>query len=117
MAKLPEPPAPEALRRIPPEIRLLPADSELWRVYFREGNHPGAWNRFRGYGPLPNARFDHHEEPPGVQDRKVLYAASGPRAVPTCIAEVFQKRRVVNTRRNEPWLVCLALMRDYPCST
>lgn len=112
MAKLPEPPGTEALRRTGPEIKALPAGTELWRVYFREGRYPGAWNGFRSFGPVRNARFDHHEEPPGVRERKILYAATGPRAVTTCLAEVFQDTRIIDPAHRGPWLVGFALARD-----
>lgn len=110
MAKLPEPPGAEALRRIGPEIKALPAGTELWRVYFREGRHPGTWNGFRSFGPVRNARFDHHEEPPGV--RKILYAATGPLAITTCLAEVFQDTRIIDPARGGPWLVGFPLAQD-----
>ncbi len=80
----------------------------LFRVYFRGGPHPGTWNRFRHYGPT-NARFDHHEPPPHVQNRGMLYAASHPR---TPLAEVFQAGRTINARRDEPWLVGFRLAMD-----
>jgi hypothetical protein len=49
-----------------------------------------------------NARFDHHEEPPRLQDGGILYAATQPRAA---LAEVFQAGRLIDTRTDEPWLV------------
>ena len=39
MPKFPEPPA--DLATVPPRLHRLPAGSELWRVYFRGGRHPG----------------------------------------------------------------------------
>jgi hypothetical protein len=114
LAKLPEPPTPGALRRITPEIKVLPAGTELWRVYFREGRYPGTWNRFRDFGPVPNARFDHHEEPLGARKRRILYAATGEHAVVTCMAEVFQDSRIIDPVRGGPWLVGFALARDLP---
>jgi hypothetical protein len=102
MAKLPEPPTAAAMRGIPPDVKTLPAGTRLCRLYFRGGNHPGAWDRFRSFGPLPNARFDHHTEPPGIQEREILYAAVWEGAVATCVAEAFQETRLVDTRLRDP---------------
>lgn len=104
MAKLPEPPAIAAMRGITPDVEMLPAGTRLYRIYFRGGRHPGGWDRFRNFGPLPNARFDHHFEPPRVQERAILYAATRDDAVATCVAEVFQETRLVDTRRRNPQL-------------
>ena len=112
MAKLPEPPPVATLRLLSPEVETLPAGTRLWRVYFRGGSHPATWDRMRYYGPLRSARFDHHLDPPEVQDRGILYAATGDDAIATCVAEVFQDARLVDTRRNEPWLAAFTLMED-----
>lgn len=101
MPKFPEPPPADALAAIPPEIRTLPEGTRLWRIYFQGGEHPVAWNTFRYFGPL-NSRFDHHLSPSATQDRGILYA-SVDGAVP--FAEVFQEDRVIDRRRNSPWLV------------
>jgi hypothetical protein len=109
VAKFPEPPAPRDLA-IPSgaELRPLPAGTSLWRVYFRGGPHGSAWDRFRHFGPT-TARFDHHEPPPHMQSRGILYAATHG---PTCLAEVYQNTRVIDLRRRAPWLVELELTRD-----
>ena len=114
MVKLPESPNVEVLRRTSPEVAILPTGTELWRIYFRGGRHPTTWERMRGFGPSAEARFDHHHEPPRMQDRKILYAATGEQAVATCVAEVFQERRAINARRDEPWLACFALAEEAP---
>jgi hypothetical protein len=114
MAKLPEPPSAAAMRGVPPDIELLPAGTRLYRIYFRGGEHPGGWDRFRNFGPLPNARFDHHLEPPGAQERAVLYAALWEDTVATCVAEVFQETRLVDTRRHDPQLASFSLAEDVP---
>ena len=88
------------------------AGTKLWRIYFRDGSYPTTWDRMRYYGPVRSARFDHHLDPPGVQDRGVLYAVAGDDAIATCLAEVFQDTRLVDTRRNEPRLAAFALARD-----
>lgn len=114
MAKLPEPPVAAAMRGAPPDVELLPAGTRLYRIYFRGGGHPGGWGRFRDFGPLPNARFDHHFEPPGVQERAILYAAVREDAVSTCVAEAFQETRLVDTRLRDPQLAAFSLVEDVP---
>ena len=109
MAKLPEPPAVEALAAISPEIKVLAADQEIWRVYFRAGSHPTLWAQFRSYGPT-DARFDHHPPPARDHaDRGIFYGAE---MGPTCLAEVFQATRVIDRRKGSPWLVAFRLARD-----
>lgn len=90
MEELPWAPEAAELRRLlEPEIRTLPAGTELWRLYFRGGPHPRSWKEFRRFGPVASARFDHHlSEPPAESERGVLYAAL---SVRTCVAEVFQE--------------------------
>lgn len=114
MAKLPEPPIAAAMRGIPPDVKTLPAGTRLYRIYFRGGDHPVRWDRFRSFGPLPNARFDHHAEPPEIQERAILYAAVWEDAVATCVAEAFQHTRLVDTRRLDPQLAAFSLSEDVP---
>ena len=102
MPKVPRRPSPELLESLDPEVRTVPAGSVIWRIYFRGGLHPTRWKDFRYVGPI-DARFDHHiGNEPTRQDRAVLYGADDPT---TCLAEVFQKTRVMNRWHNEPWLV------------
>ena len=112
MAKVPEPPPVAELRRVPPVVATLRAGTKLWRIYFRDGSYPATWDQMRYNGPVEGARFDHHLDPPGAQYRGILYAATGDDAIATCIAEVFQDTRLVDTRRNEPWLAAFALIED-----
>jgi hypothetical protein len=112
VAKLPEPPSKATLERISPAVATLPAGTKLWRIYFRDGSYPTTWDRMRYYGPVRSTRFDHHLDPPGVQDRGILYAATGDDAIATCLAEVFQDTRLLDTQRNEPRLAAFALARD-----
>jgi hypothetical protein len=91
------------LRRIPPAVATLQAGTKLWRIYFRDGSYPATWDQMRYYGPVRSARFDHHLDPPGVQDRGILYATAGDDAIATCL---------VDTRRNEPRLAAFALVED-----
>jgi hypothetical protein len=108
LPKLPLPPSVADLARVPPVWNVVPTGTALFRIYFRGGPHPVAWNQLRYYGPT-NARFDHHETPPRVQARGVLYAADHPR---TSLAEVFQARRTIDARRDEPWLVGFRLATE-----
>jgi RES domain len=110
--KLPEPPPIATLRRVPPTVATLRAGKKLWRIYLRDGSYPATWDRMRHCGPIDSARFDHHLDPPSVQDRGILYAAAGYDAIATCLAEVFQDTRLIDTRRNEPWLAAFALVED-----
>jgi hypothetical protein len=112
VAQLPEPPPIATLRRIPPAVATLPVGTKLWQIYFRDGSYPATWDQMRCYGPIGSARFDHHLDPPSVQDRGILYAAAGNDAIATCLAEVFQDTRFVDTRRNEPRIAALALVED-----
>jgi hypothetical protein len=111
LAKLPNPPA--HLAQIPPAVSVLPAGTELWRIYKRGGRHPVLWNTFRAYGPLRTARFDHHL--PGEdgaarsQDRRILYAAT---QITTCLAEFFQDTRTIAREAEEPCLVAFQLRLD-----
>jgi hypothetical protein len=98
--KSPEPPAVAQLVTLGAEVKRLDAGAELWRVYFRGGNHPTVWDAFRTYGPT-SARFDHHLPPPRVQSRSILYAAE---SGPTCLAEVFQDKRVIDRTARQPWI-------------
>src|SRR5215471_14662181 len=109
MAKFPEPPTVARLRQIEPQLRMLPAGRELWRIYFRGGRYPVRWDAFRAFGPVNSARFDHHDAPQRIQERKTLYAAVDG---VTCLAEVFQHLRVIDRSRGEPWLVGFALETD-----
>ena len=108
MAKFPEPPAPDRLARIPPERIVLEQDTLLWRVYFRGGPFPGVWNALRDFGPT-TARLDHHlmdtEGKSHRQTRRILYAALDG---VTCLAEVFQRTRLIDRHARDPWLVGFA---------
>jgi RES domain len=107
VAKLPQPATLPPLKA--PDIRILPAGTMLWRVYFARGDHPSSWGEFRDFGPVRTARFDHHVLPPRRQDRAILYAAE---RGSTCFAEVFQATRTIDRGRGDPWLVSFALARD-----
>jgi hypothetical protein len=108
VAKFPEPPDAATLRRIGPQWRELPAGTLLVRIYSRGGAHPVEWNALRFYGPL-DGRFDHHEPPPSLQARGILYAAT---VAVTCLAERFQAARTIDPFAGEPWLVAFRLQRS-----
>lgn len=116
MAKLPLPPPVAELRAIHPIPYILPAGSEIWRIYKRGGMSPTRWNDFRHHGPILRARFDHHRRnakgEPCVQARGIIYGAHGDKSIVTCVAEFFQEDRTVDRVRDEPWLVCFALKAD-----
>lgn len=109
MPKLPQPPPAHVLAGIAPDPYLIPAGTELWRIYARGGTYPRAWNVFRAYGPVMDMRFDHHEEPPQEQPRRILYGAS---RIPICVAGFFQRGRTIDRDRGEPWLVGFTATRD-----
>ncbi|HEY3631734.1 MAG TPA: RES family NAD+ phosphorylase [Jatrophihabitantaceae bacterium] len=100
MVKLPLPPAPEALTWEDSDLSALAEHSVLWRLHRCAGENVVPWNELRFWGPS-HARFDPQEPPPGPSERGVSYAALD---VATCLAEVFQDRRVVDTSRGAPYL-------------
>lgn len=106
MVKFPEPPEPAALATIGPTYQRLPHGFELWRVYFHGGAHPTGWSDLRRFGPVAQARFDHHLPPPRLQERGILYAAASGL---TALAEVFQRRRMIDVTSGWPWLVGFAV--------
>lgn len=91
--------------------RTCPARTRLVRIYHRSRRYPATWEAFRYFGPTAS-RFDHHTEPPRVQPRGILYAAVGPQSVASVLAEVFQATRVIELRRDEPWLAIFDLQRE-----
>lgn len=101
--KLPNPPAALQPLRLGDVVHLRRGTS-LWRIYAAGGPHPQRWDEFRAFGPT-NSRFDHHEPPPRAQGVAILYAASGPHAIRTCVAEYFQETRTIDPRRQDPRLV------------
>lgn len=111
-AEFPEPPTTAQLRLIGPEHLHLRAGTELWCVYFRGGQHPSVWSTFRVHGPT-NSRFDHHDQisspPPRSQTRGILYAAQSGK---TCVAEVFQDKRLIDRTSKRPWLAAWRLITD-----
>ncbi|MAT94136.1 MAG: hypothetical protein CME59_16265 [Halioglobus sp.] len=115
MGKFPEPPGVEVLRSIEPVLHRLAAGTLVSRLYFVGGEHPTSWDTFRHVGPT-TSRFDHHL-PDGQgsaqqQDRGIMYLATGPEAIPTCLAEVFQATRLIDRHARDPVLTGFALADD-----
>lgn len=74
----------------------------LWRVHRTNGEHVRPWNALRTYGPLTSMRWDPHPgSQPAPHPDGVLYAAVD---VATCLAEVYQTTRVIDTRAGAPAL-------------
>jgi hypothetical protein len=106
-AKLSPPPDVATLRHLlrpATDCVLVEGDAIVWHIYKRAGRYPARWDEFCQYGPV-DARFDHHLSPAHVQTRGILYVAYD---IATCIAEVYQRTRVIERRRDEPWLVAYA---------
>ncbi len=98
--KLPLPPAPEALEREDGDLVALASHTVLWRAHRCAGEHVVPWHQLRYWGPT-GARFDPQPPPPGPSERGVGYTALD---VATCLAEVFQQTRVIDTSRGAPYL-------------
>ncbi len=106
----PPPPTLPRLRRS--DVRTLPAGTPCWRIYRTGGSHPTEWHAFRHFGPTATGRFDHQEPPPHDDPgRSIAYV--GLDAV-GAIAEAFQGVRLVDRRREAPWLVAFDLAADLP---
>ena len=74
----------------------------LWRVHRGEGPHVLPWNGFRTFGPLPTMRWDPHPgDEPAPSTVGVLYCAGD---IATCLAEVFQLTRSVDSHSGAPVL-------------
>lgn len=115
MAKLPGPPAMEFLKALHPPVKTLATGTALARIYSVGGRHGTAWNTFRHFGPVGSSRFDHLQlnasDQPCVQSRSILYAAP---SILTCLAEVFQDRRVINKFRDDRWVAVFEPETDLP---
>lgn len=96
---------------VPADPHRLKAGTKLWRIYYRGGKHPTAWNTFRYFGPT-GGRFDHHTYPKRLQGRGILYATVGRDAIFSAIAEFFQDTREVDREFNAPWIASFPLTGD-----
>lgn len=108
MPKVPQRPDLDRLSSTDPEWYRVEVGDELWRVYFRDGDHPTRWSQFRTFGPT-DARFDHHLKGQSDTGRAVMYLALSP---VTCFAEVFQKTRTIHRTHLKPVLVGFAMTRS-----
>jgi hypothetical protein len=108
VVKLPLPPPPGELRFPSEHLRVVATDVVFWRVHRTSGAHVVPWDRLRYWGPAATMRFDPHEPPPHVQDAGVSYTALD---VATALAEVFQRTRIINTRRGSPYLTAWSPVR------
>ena len=115
MAEFPEPPGVEALRAIPPVLHHLPQGTTMARLCFVGSEFSTSWDTFRFYGPT-TSRFDHQlpdeQGRARVQDRGIMYLATGSEAIPTCLAEVFQATRLIDRNARDPVLAGFALATD-----
>jgi|TARA_R110000772_G_scaffold68025_1_gene150691 hypothetical protein len=115
MAEFPEPPGVEALRAIPPVLHHLPQGTTMARLCFVGSEFSTSWDTFRFYGPT-TSRFDHQlpdeQGRARVQDRGIMYLATGEEAIPTCLAEVFQATRLIDRRARDPVLSGFNLAGD-----
>ena len=110
MTKFPEPPSADELRqRLAPRIHVLPKGFLLWKIYAQDPARQVEWYSFRYYGPVNKSRFDHHLLPPYLQRRGIYYAAQN--AI-TCVAEVFQEGRTIDTTNPNIWLVGFEITRE-----
>ena len=105
MPKVPQHPDLERLDSTAPAWYALKPGDELWRVYFRGGEHPSRWNQFRTFGPT-DARFDHQFEGRPHTGHAIMCLALSPVA---CLAEVFQKTRTIHRSYRKPMLVGFAM--------
>lgn len=113
-------PGVKALRRVQPDISVLPRDTQLVRIWFSDTPHPAGFAHFRTFGPT-TSRFDHHipraDGGPREGDRGIFYAIvaeADPDASTAAIAEVFQATRVIDLRTGGPRLAFFKTTADIP---
>lgn len=92
MPKLPRPDV-EVIASVEPAYETC--GGVLWRVQTVLGDYALAWDELRRFGPFPSARFDPWTPPMAVRESGVGYFGFD---IATCLAEVFQETRMVNTR-------------------
>ena len=113
-AKLPNPPPVKTLKAILPVTRTFKAGTEFARIFFAGGAHGTRWDDFRFFGPT-GSRFDHHQLKSGkaaIQNRGIMYLATGKQSIPTCLAEVFQSTRIIDRHHRQPTLVIFKLAKS-----
>ncbi|PYI66546.1 hypothetical protein CVV68_13315 [Arthrobacter livingstonensis] len=92
------------------DTRTIPSGTVLWRVHLTRAPHPTPWNSLRTWGPVPGVRWEPHPLP--LSDHAPLGVAYLGFDVPTCLAEVFQDTRFIDTSRNVPYATAISLPRD-----
>ncbi len=109
MSRLPQPPAPAALKallRPHEDVVAVHSGTRLVRVFAAGGRHEQRWNTFRTTGPLAHARFDPQPPRPGggagPSEEGVLYFGL---SVRTSVAEVYQQTSIVDRTTRRPHLV------------
>lgn len=77
---------------------VVAVDRDLWRLHAPAGDYPLRWNELRSFGPLPKSRFDPWFPPLDDRDADPVTSGVGYFAfdIPTCLAEVFRARRIVD---------------------
>lgn len=98
----------QPLTRRASEMRRHRRSLPLWRVHATAGPHVVPWDSLRFWGPS-SSRWDPQEPLPGTSGRGVAYCALD---VPTVLAEVFQRTRVVDTAALVPYLTAWLPTRD-----
>lgn len=118
MDHLPRPPGVPSLTAIPPAVHLLPAGSEIVRIWFSGSRYASGFAQFRDFGPT-FSRFDHHLPDgagrPTNGPRAILYAidaTADPHAFTSALAEVFQDTRTIDLRAGAPRLTIFRTTRD-----
>jgi len=118
--KLPKPDIDRFPDLQPGDVRLLPAGTDIVRIYSAGGTHPTTWNTFRAHGPT-GCRFDHQTRPAREHPtRRIIYAAptvSGPDgkvypSMKACLAECFRDSGTIDVNHNDPYLVVFVIQRD-----
>ena len=105
--KLPLPP-PELPKLLLRDRKAFAAGTLCWRVYRTGSPHPMTWRDFRHHGPTASGRFDHQEPPPHDDPvRAISYVSLD---ILGALAEAFQAGRLVDRRRQAPWLVGFELV-------
>lgn len=104
------PPDVDQLRLIGPDTHALTQGTVLWRIHFTSSPHPTTWNGVRTWGPVPTSRWDPHPQPAG--DYAPLGAAYLGESVDTCLGEVFQLSRFVDTDRHTPYVTAISTASD-----
>lgn len=91
-----------ALAKVDPPVRYIPAGTRFWRIHATSGTYPMAWDGLRTYGPMSNARWNPHPEP--ISEHAPLGAAYLGFDLLTFLAEVFQDGRFVDVENNRPYI-------------